>query len=550
MRRTILLLLFAAASASAQTSATIDVSIVNVDVVVADKEGNRVHGLTADDFEIYENGKRQAITNFAEYADEAPPALDASAGIESPAAAERPAAQKRTILLFAEGFVVQPYDAKPLFAKLRETLKQVVRPGDSVAVVSWLNALVIRQDFTDDLRAIERALAALEQASTGDPDNSALRAIQERAVEAIFESPLAAQTFREMTERMDHAVDPLDKALRQRFRIRQKALALNALMQRMSTFEGKKVVIMAMRRFGEYAGAEYFGGSVPNQYRPMLETQSIRDLVTTTANANGITIYPIHPEGLAKNHRNSAEGPAFVDRGSDQELVALAADNNTLLNETKALDDVAQQTGGSMQWSSKEIAAMLPRIAEDLLSYYSLAYRASNASRRAKLEVKTKNRDYVVRARREVVEKTDDEKMRDRVVARLYQPVTGATIPITASLGAFQKKSAGRWLVPLHVRIPIGSLTMLEDARAASGAFSVYVAPGAVYGLASDVQQRKQQFSIERAKLARAKESFFTYDFTVEVDAVADRVAVAVFDETAKEYGLVLVKLPPRTPGR
>src|SRR5204863_3495201 len=46
---------------------TIEVSIVNVDVFVTDKAGHRVHGLTKDDFEIFENGVKQPITNFAEY---------------------------------------------------------------------------------------------------------------------------------------------------------------------------------------------------------------------------------------------------------------------------------------------------------------------------------------------------------------------------------------------------------------------------------------------------------------------------------------------------
>ena len=49
---------------------SIEVSIVNVDTVVTDKQGRRVHGLRRDDFEVYENGIRQPITNFAEYASE------------------------------------------------------------------------------------------------------------------------------------------------------------------------------------------------------------------------------------------------------------------------------------------------------------------------------------------------------------------------------------------------------------------------------------------------------------------------------------------------
>src|ERR1700686_5458924 len=49
---------------------TIEVSIVNVDTVVTDRQGRRVHGLRKQDFEIYENGVRQRIPNSAEYASE------------------------------------------------------------------------------------------------------------------------------------------------------------------------------------------------------------------------------------------------------------------------------------------------------------------------------------------------------------------------------------------------------------------------------------------------------------------------------------------------
>ena len=44
----------------------IDVRVINVDVVVTDKKGNRVPGLTKDDFLIYENGVPKPISNFYE----------------------------------------------------------------------------------------------------------------------------------------------------------------------------------------------------------------------------------------------------------------------------------------------------------------------------------------------------------------------------------------------------------------------------------------------------------------------------------------------------
>src|SRR5438105_14101360 len=47
-------------------SESIDVRVINVDVVVTDKKGNPVTGLTKDDFEIYENNLLKPISNFYE----------------------------------------------------------------------------------------------------------------------------------------------------------------------------------------------------------------------------------------------------------------------------------------------------------------------------------------------------------------------------------------------------------------------------------------------------------------------------------------------------
>src|SRR5438874_9131425 len=45
---------------------TIEVRVVNIDVVVTDRAGNPVHGLTKSDFEVFENRKPQTITNLYE----------------------------------------------------------------------------------------------------------------------------------------------------------------------------------------------------------------------------------------------------------------------------------------------------------------------------------------------------------------------------------------------------------------------------------------------------------------------------------------------------
>ena len=42
----------------------VEVSVTNVEVVVTDSKGNRVSGLTREDFEVYQDGLPQKITNF------------------------------------------------------------------------------------------------------------------------------------------------------------------------------------------------------------------------------------------------------------------------------------------------------------------------------------------------------------------------------------------------------------------------------------------------------------------------------------------------------
>ncbi len=43
---------------------TVDVYVVNVEVIVTDKDGKPATGLTRDDFEIYEDGEPVEVANF------------------------------------------------------------------------------------------------------------------------------------------------------------------------------------------------------------------------------------------------------------------------------------------------------------------------------------------------------------------------------------------------------------------------------------------------------------------------------------------------------
>src|SRR5579863_6546862 len=68
LRPAIALLFFASAPAQDSQDSTVlhvNVNLVQVDAVVTDSKGKLVTGLTADDFQIFQDGKPQKITHFS-----------------------------------------------------------------------------------------------------------------------------------------------------------------------------------------------------------------------------------------------------------------------------------------------------------------------------------------------------------------------------------------------------------------------------------------------------------------------------------------------------
>lgn len=536
-----LFLLFAATTLSAQKiQETIEVSIVNVDVVVTDKKGNRVTGLTEKDFEIYDSGKPQPITNFAEYASamsEAKASSEAPAEAKQPAAAATPRAP-RIITVFVEWARITPFQSKTMFDGLRDFLHKTVAPGDRATIVSWNGVTLVRQPFTDDLPSLDAALAKLEKEFTsGGRDMDA----EVRRAQAEADADAATMEAGGMPP-----VDALDAAHRQLEQIRQKAYVLQAIMQGISGLEGKKTLVMVMRRFGAFAGAEFFGGEIPTLYRPELSTQKIHDQLVQTANAHGVTLYPVYPVG-----RRFTPDDASVVRETfspDADLQRGALEGNVLMNEAMALEEIAKKTGGVAAEDSKNIADMLVRVAGDMDNYYSLGYRAQQTGkdRSRDIVVKVKNPNYEVRSRKQYVEKSDESRMNDRVIASLYQPLQGSTIPFDVGFGKIESRGRNRWVMPIKLRIPIKNLTSLPAGSQMAGEFSVYVITGGVIGVTSEVTHQTQSFRIPRQDVERAQQGHFTYDFTLSLDAKSDRVAIGVLDETSKEYGLKRLALPQR----
>lgn len=530
---------------------TIEVSIVNVDVFVTDRSGKRVQGLTKNDFEVFENGVKQPLTNFAEYtssADPAPAARQAEAPVEN-------ALQKRTVVVFVERFRLPGNKAAAIVGSMKKLLHDAIRPGDAATVVTWYRGrLETLQAYTDDLGALDRALDAVQvQNSVATHDEYSETRANAQDVED-FE--LEGQNFAQAAGAADTTIAAMQEgaedmkgmagrtdALRARADLELKVRTINALMRSMAGFDGKRVLLLATHRLSKIAGAEFYwaNGVVENLDgldRMELDTSDYIRSLHETANANGVVIYPMFPEGLGSS------GAPVTTAGRFQQGGSSAFEYFIQDNEVPVLKELAARTGGTPAWGSNEVVDLLGSVRDDFETYYSLAYRTTPRSKdKARtVEVRPIDPRLRIRSRREVIEKSDVTRMEDHVLASLFRTDAGATLPFSIKVGTARGKNLR---IPVTIRVPISALTILPNGPNQSGGFSVYVAWGAKVGGISDATHERQLFHIPNADLARAKKSFFTYDFEIAADRRTERISVGVVDEVSREYGIRVYSLQP-----
>ncbi|HEY0156066.1 MAG TPA: VWA domain-containing protein [Thermoanaerobaculia bacterium] len=520
---------------------SIDVSIVNVDVVVTDREGNRVRGLTRGDFEVYENGVLQEVSNFSEFS--AVPEAG-RVGVEGGIPAETAPREKRTVVVFFEKMRLSAIHVDPLIEQLKSTVRAMLGPGDEVSLVVWSRyGGIAHVELTSDVASFGRALDTVAKVAKGAQIDHIDALRQETELVREFEEGMAqmasaAGTAPGSASYIDTSAALLLPMMIAYNEMKVRTAAINSAINSMSGIEGKKVLILATRRLGEIAGAEYAyaGGAVfiSADLKQRFGAERMIQSIIDNANASRVTIYPIYPVGL---------GHSFPD-ASMSSTVPPAAEHLILMNETVSLNQIAKQTGGLMAASAKDAVRLLPRVASDMTDYYSLAYRITptNTDSARNIVVKTRRPGLTVRARGQFVEKSDDTRMRDRVVATLFQGSPASQIGIHATLGKRQKRR-GNEVLPLSIRVPIADLTTLPEGDRHAGSFAVYVASAADLNELSDITEKKQAFELKESQLAAAQAGFFTYDLDLTVNRKAKYVAVGVFDEVGRSYGLVRLNL-------
>ena len=143
----------------------ITTNLVQVDVVVT-KGGKVVPNLKAEDFELFEDGKRQAITSFA-YISNVPNTTQPVASVDKkktpivPYGPVKPNEARRTMAFVVDDLALSADSMYQVKRQLRKFIEEQMQPNDLIAIVRTGGELGALQQFTNDKRLLTRAVDRL-----------------------------------------------------------------------------------------------------------------------------------------------------------------------------------------------------------------------------------------------------------------------------------------------------------------------------------------------------------------------------------------------------
>lgn len=524
--------LAAAAAAQEKLFESVEVHVVNVDVVVTDRNGHPVTGLTKDDFEIDEGGERQTITNFSEYRSQPAPGQPQDQGA-TPAVVEPP---PRRFLLFIDNSSIDAASRKAVFDGLRRFVTTRLRGGDQAAVVAFDRSLRLVAPMSADRGAIASAIDAVAAVPTPVTASSGFARVQSECLRdyaQVISHHLPANVGYDMC--MNEAQLQMQAEM---VRNRRIADAMTMAVTTIGGLDGKKALIVAGSALPLRPGYELFMlakqtfAGLIRGFPPIDEKRFERqtdefDEVARHASSYDVALYFLNTSGAVESNpmQIATAGPPtggadFLRMGNTQDAYQLLADS----------------TGG-LAPRQRDVGAALASIEQTLESYYSIGYKpAKTLGREARsITVKTKNREYSVRARRTFNLKSPAMHMTDRVVANIYAPQSTPDWPIEIHLGD-PKREGKNFVYPIEVSIP-STLTLLPQQDKLVGAFTLYVSVGTDTGAMSSPFRQPEAFSIRKGEEKEFRARPIPFRTTLTLSPGRNFVSVGVLDNITNTAG-------------
>jgi VWFA-related protein len=365
--------------------------LIQVPVVVVDKQGNHVRGLTKEDFQVLENGKAQAITTFEEFGSGSNPSTadTPNSDVSHNSSGTIGTTRNTSVIVFDTvntPFLDQAYGRKQLIRYLSAN----VVPGQNLAlVVLTSKGIRVVQPPTRDANTLLQAANRLngELSTMEDTDISARAQAVSNSARDFPAGALAPTPSQSAYAGLRNFVLNGDDGIAQLQQDRAIEASMRGFLEiswALSGISGRKSLLWATGSFPFYLDSP---GTVPAHLAVLYE-RTMKAL-----NDAQISVYPIDVRGLV-NTSSVAEANTRGRAGSS--VARQFAARNWLQGSTiDTLREFADMTGGQAFYNTNDIAMSFRRAIADSESYYSLSYYLDTANhnpgwRNLKVEVNRK----------------------------------------------------------------------------------------------------------------------------------------------------------------
>lgn len=548
-----LLIALYAATANAQLEhlvESIEVRVTNVDVVVLDRAGHPVTGLTKEDFEIYEDGKLKPLSNFYEVRESVETrGKDASATAPEVATMKDP--RPRRVIFFIDNYSMHPSKRIEVIHSIQKFFTRLLVPGDEAAIVTWNRNLKMIRPFTSDLDLLEASLAELAKSSSGGiaMDNEVDR-MKSRCLSILDDARMMGSKGPGIERAHTECLAMVTAQAEDLFNVeRSLTQSIDTMLATLAGVEGKKVMVFAGAHFPDHPGLELFQW-VDDTFQPYIKNMnpsaftargrrvltSSLDNVARHANANGITMYMIDAADDMKGFVPTAD--------TTREGVDVSSSFTSYASTLTAFAAVAGSTGGMALTRARGFDLALDTLARDLNSYYSLGFKpeARQQEGERSIQVKCKRPGVTVRTRRSYRSKSPQDQMNDRVVANLFHGAMQNDLNLSLKMGELTRRG-GQWIVPITVSFPSTDLTMIPDGKEVLGGFDVYLAVGDENGATSSITKKGQIVRVPVAVAEGLKKQPLVFNADLIVQKGEHVLSVGVIDRITSSSGFARAKL-------
>lgn len=405
-------------------SLKITTRLVIVDLVAHDKKGNVVTDLEVPDIRVLEDGKEQPISSFvfqhppkaaqqAEETDQAalPPNIVNNARRFSQNSA------LNVVLLDSlnSGLLNQAY-VRIEMVKFLEKLPA----GQPVAIYTLGKKLHMVQDFTTDLAALKRVIAAFKGESSPLMQSPTGTAEMPMVPKGIAEQTLAEKAP-QMLARINDFVEE-STSDQNEMRVQYTFAALTTLGKTLSRYKGRKNLIwvsesIPMNIFSDFntitrlspnAGKAGADGQIQGQNTGQKTNRAYGDQLAYLANLltdAQVAVYPIDARGLIGSPLYNVGSNLSGQGGSALGGLNMKAEGKQaeeLFQSHVSMLDIADRTGGKAYYNRNDIDNALSDGMEDGSTYYMVGYYPQNKTwdgRFRKIEVKSRRPGVTLRYR-------------------------------------------------------------------------------------------------------------------------------------------------------